>query len=126
MELQLKGEVGVVFGAASGLGRAVAVEFAREGAQVVAVDRDPAVADVAVAIGREAAVRTLSLTADVTDYAAMQQCAQTVQAEFGRCDHVVVTAGIGSGKYGCFPPRREHHRADAERRRRPGDAQLTE
>ena len=38
----------------------------------------------------------------MTDYPALQRIAAAVIAEFGRCDHVLVPAGIGSGKFG-FP-----------------------
>ena len=44
MELGLAESVVVVFGAARGIGAAIAQAFAAEGAQVAAVDRDPSVA----------------------------------------------------------------------------------
>lgn len=50
MDLQLAGDVTVVFGAARGLGHAFAAGFAAEGARVVLADLSPAVAD-AVGIG---------------------------------------------------------------------------
>ena len=39
---------------------------------------------------------------DATDYPAMQEAAERIQQELGRCDHLVYAAGAGSGKYG-FP-----------------------
>jgi NAD(P)-dependent dehydrogenase (short-subunit alcohol dehydrogenase family) len=102
MDLQLTGDTVVVIGGASGLGRAAADEFAREGAAVVLLDRAPGVHDAAAEIQRKANVRTLALVADAADYSAVEQSARAVFAEFGRCEHVVVAAGIGSGKYG-FP-----------------------
>lgn len=42
MDLQLKGKSALVFGGSRGLGRAIAAELAREGAQVVIVSRDEA------------------------------------------------------------------------------------
>lgn len=102
MELGLAGDVAVVLGAASGLGRAVAVEFAREGAAVAVVDIAARVTIVAADLQRETNARTLGIQADATDFTAVQQAAGTVLSAWGRCDHVVVAAGIGSGKFG-FP-----------------------
>ena len=43
-----------------------------------------------------------SLVADVTDYAALKRAAADLHERFGRVDHVVFAAGVGSGKFG-FP-----------------------
>jgi 2-hydroxycyclohexanecarboxyl-CoA dehydrogenase len=102
MDLQLADEVAVVIGAASGLGKAIALELAREGANLVLVDIAPAVESLAAEIQRDWKVPARAFTADVTDYAAMQVIASAVIFDSGRCDHVIVPAGIGSGKYG-FP-----------------------
>jgi NAD(P)-dependent dehydrogenase (short-subunit alcohol dehydrogenase family) len=102
MDLQLADEVTVVIGAASGLGKAIALEFAREGAHLVLVDIAPAVESLAAEIQHDLRTPARAFTADVTDYPALQRIAAAVIAEFGRCDHVVVPAGIGSGKFG-FP-----------------------
>ncbi|MCU0876049.1 MAG: SDR family oxidoreductase [Pirellulaceae bacterium] len=102
MDLQLANEVTVVIGAASGLGKAIALEFAREGATLVLVDIAPAVESLAAEIQRDLKTAARAFTADVTDYPALQQIAAAAIAEFGRCDHVLVPAGIGSGKFG-FP-----------------------
>jgi NAD(P)-dependent dehydrogenase (short-subunit alcohol dehydrogenase family) len=102
MDLQLAGEVAVVIGGASGIGKAVAAEFVREGAQLVLVDIAAHVHDVAAEIRHDSSPPPRSFTADAADFAAMRQTAQSVIQELGRCDHVVVAAGIGSGKYG-FP-----------------------
>src|SRR5262245_16527165 len=97
MDLQLAGNPTVVFGAASGLGRAIAVAFAAEGARVVLADVSPAVAEAAQALaGARAEV------VDVTDYSAVRDCADRVRAEFGGVDHVVYAVGVGSGQFG-FP-----------------------
>lgn len=102
MDLQLSNEVAVVIGAASGLGKAISLEFAREGAKLVLVDIAPTVESVASEIQRERKTPAWAFTADVTDYQAMQAVAAAVIFDWGRCDHVIVPAGIGSGKYG-FP-----------------------
>lgn len=102
MDLQLAGEVAVVIGSASGIGRAIALGFAREKANVVLVDIDAAVRELADEIERDFAVRSVAYVADAADYAAVEQVAESTIATLGRCDHVVVAAGVGSGKYG-FP-----------------------
>jgi NAD(P)-dependent dehydrogenase (short-subunit alcohol dehydrogenase family) len=102
MDLELAGQTAVVVGAAQGIGFAIAREFAAEGSDVVLVDRDQCVEAVAADLAHERGVRTLSIVADITDYAAMQNAARRVQEHFGRTDHVVHAAATGSGKYG-FP-----------------------
>ena len=65
----------VIFGAARGIGAAIAQAFAAEGAHVAAIDRDPSVHDLARSFPQ-----SLGLVADVTDYAAVRQAAQEVAA----------------------------------------------
>ncbi|MFI5454788.1 MAG: SDR family NAD(P)-dependent oxidoreductase [Isosphaerales bacterium] len=97
MDLGLAGSVAVVFGAARGIGAAIARAFAAEAAQVAAVDREPSVLDLASLLPF-----SLGLLADVTDYAAVRGTADAVARRFGQCDHVVFAVGAGSGKFG-FP-----------------------
>ena len=97
MDLGLAEQVVVVFGAARGIGAAIAKAFMSEGAHVAAVDRDPSVHELAQAVPK-----SLSLMADVTDLSAVHSAAQVVENEFRGCDHVVFAVGIGSGKFG-FP-----------------------
>ncbi|QEH35672.1 3-oxoacyl-[acyl-carrier-protein] reductase FabG [Aquisphaera giovannonii] len=103
MDLGLSGQVAAVFGAGRGIGEAIAAAFAAEGASLVAIDRDPRVAEVA---GRLPATgdgaRALGIVADVTDHAAVRRAADSVRDHFGRCEHVVFAVAIGSGKFG-FP-----------------------
>src|SRR5687767_5796863 len=100
MDLQLAGDVAVVFGAARGIGRAIAAAFAAEGARVVLSDVSAAAAAAAeLAAG---GVDARAEVADATDPAAVAGVAARTIAAFGRVDHVVYAAGAGSGKYG-FP-----------------------
>lgn len=100
MDLGIAGDVAVVTGAAHGLGRAIASAFAAEGATVVLLDRDPAVADVLPTLPN--AGRHLAHVVDVADAAAVSARAGALRSSAGRCDHLVHAAAIGSGKYG-FP-----------------------
>ena len=96
MDLELGGQVAVVVGGARGLGRAIAAAFAAEGAHVAILDRE--VADPLP----DHSARSVIHLADVTDFATLDQAAQAIRDEFGRVDHVVFAAGVGSGKLG-FP-----------------------
>ena len=102
MDLNLRGEGAVIIGAAQGIGLAIAQAFAREGAPVALVDRNPVVHNRAQEIAGEHGVLAIGAVADVTDYADMQQAATMIGAVIGAIRHVVYAAGMGSGKYG-FP-----------------------
>ncbi|HXT59587.1 MAG TPA: SDR family oxidoreductase, partial [Pirellulales bacterium] len=102
MDLKLTGDVAVVVGAASGIGRAIATAFAGEGAWLVLVDRNRAVEDAACDFEAQFGRAALALVGDVVQYADMRQAAAAGLAKFGRLDHLVFAAGAGSGKFG-FP-----------------------
>ena len=102
MDLSLRDHIAVVVGAAEGIGRAIAREFASERASVAVMDLNPRANMVADEIERDFGVRCLSVVADVTDYAAIRRAEEQVMERFDRCDHVVCAAGAGSGKFG-FP-----------------------
>lgn len=102
MDLELAGHTAVIAGGARGIGRAVAEAFAAESAHVALLDQEPGVADVAREIEQRHGVRAISFSADVTDHGAVKHAADAIQTAFGRTDHVVHAAAVGSGKYG-FP-----------------------
>ena len=102
MNLDLAGDTAVVIGGAQGIGLAIARSFAAEGANVALVDRDPRVMAAAQALSSDNSSQSLGVVADVTDLPALERAARVVQDRFGRTDHIVHAAAIGSGKYG-FP-----------------------
>lgn len=102
MDLELKDRVAVVIGAAHGIGHAVASAFAAEGAHVVCVDRDEQIDAVATGIAADYGTKVEGITADVTHYEHMCDVVGQIESRLGRYDHVICTAGMGSGKYG-FP-----------------------
>ena len=100
MDLELSGSTAIVVGAAGGIGRAIASAFVAEGAAVALIDRDPEVGLIAEPLRR--AGRAAAFVADVAEFEAVQQVADSIVQEFGSCDHVVFAAAVGSGKVG-FP-----------------------
>ncbi|MER6212560.1 SDR family oxidoreductase [Streptomyces sp. NPDC001272] len=95
------GQLVLVTGAASGIGRATAFAFAEAGARVVAVDRDgegaARTAEMARLVG---AADAWGECVDVSDEQAMEKLAAKVAAEYGIVDVLVNNAGIGlSGSF---------------------------
>ncbi|MFB8024908.1 MULTISPECIES: SDR family oxidoreductase [unclassified Streptomyces] len=95
------GQLVLVTGAASGIGRATALSFAEAGARVVAVDRDAeGVARTAETARLHGAASAWGEVVDVGDEQAMEQLAEKVAAEHGVVDVLVNNAGIGlSGSF---------------------------
>jgi NAD(P)-dependent dehydrogenase (short-subunit alcohol dehydrogenase family) len=94
MRRSFDGATVVVSGAGNGLGRALALRFARGGASVVVLDRDSgAVATVAGELAQTGA-EALASTCDVTDASACQAAIAATIARFGRIDVLVNNAGI--------------------------------
>lgn len=89
MQLNLAGQTVAVFGAARGIGRAIAEEFIREGCQVHGFDRDQS---------PPLAQASRLITGDVTAYSDVRGFAEAI----GEVDHIVYSVGAGSGKFG-FP-----------------------
>jgi NAD(P)-dependent dehydrogenase (short-subunit alcohol dehydrogenase family) len=94
---RLAGKVAIVTGAASGIGRASALAFAREGAKVLAVDRNAeGLAGTAEAIAA-AGGAALAHSADTADEAQVRGFVEAALGRFGRLDVVFANAGIGGG-----------------------------
>lgn len=95
------GQLVLVTGAASGIGRTTAFAFAEAGARIVAVDRDAEgaarTAEMSRLIG---APEAWGETVDVSDEQAMEKLAEKVAGEYGVVDVLVNNAGIGlSGSF---------------------------
>ena len=92
----LKNKTAIVTGAASGIGRASAMLFAAEGAQVVVLDRAPEVEATAAAI-RAAGGRAIALTKDSSAEKDVAAAVATAVREYGGLDVCFANAGISGG-----------------------------
>ncbi|MET0728111.1 MAG: SDR family NAD(P)-dependent oxidoreductase, partial [Acidimicrobiales bacterium] len=82
---ELEGKVAVITGAGSGMGRAAAQVFAREGAKVVAADISGGQNDTAAALGDA----VVPVQVDVTDEASVEAMLAAAVEAFGRVDAVL-------------------------------------
>ncbi len=91
---RLRGQVAVVTGAGTGIGRATAVALAREGARVVAVGRRRESLEETIAALDGDADGSVAAAADITDEDAVQRLAADVVERWGRIDLLVNNAGL--------------------------------
>lgn len=99
MKLELKDKVTVITGPAKGMGRAVTLAFAREGAQLVLAGRDIAAIELVAAEARALGVAVLVQPCDMTNAGQTEALAAAALSRFGRIDILVNVAG-GSGPIG--------------------------
>ncbi|WP_458097783.1 SDR family NAD(P)-dependent oxidoreductase [Roseomonas sp. WA12] len=86
--MRLQGKIGLVTAAASGMGRAGVLRFAREGATVAVVDRDAAGVASAVAEIEAAGGRAIGLPGDLRDDTFSRRIVEDTVAAFGGVDFV--------------------------------------
>jgi len=92
--MRLKNKVAVITGAASGIGKEIAVIFAREGAKVAIADLDRKAAE-ATARGIDAGGdRAIGVAMDVADERQVEAATAEVIEKFGALDVLVSNAGI--------------------------------
>ncbi|HVL24807.1 MAG TPA: L-iditol 2-dehydrogenase [Thermomicrobiales bacterium] len=93
--MRLSDKVAIVTGGAQGMGRAISLRFAREGASVLVADRNVEGAeDVAKEIGA-ADGTAAAIAVDVRDQAQVQRMVDTAVERFGGLDVLVNNAGVG-------------------------------
>ena len=92
--MRLKGKGAIVTGSGRGIGRQIALTFAREGAAVLISDIDEANAQRVAAEIEAAGGRALPMRADVSSPEDAQRMVDTAVNQFGRLDILVNNAGI--------------------------------
>lgn len=102
MDLGIASNVVVVTGGASGIGRAIAEQFAAEGAHVAIWDISEAVEKPSSEIAAASGQNVIGLRADITSTESIESALTETTSRLGPVDHLVHAAAIGSGKFG-FP-----------------------
>jgi len=103
----IQGSRVIVTGASSGIGRAIALELARQGGKVVCLarreDRLQSLAKEIVSLGGS----IVCVAGDVTDAVARARCMEAAQSHFGGLDILVNNAGVGAiGPFETADPQR--------------------
>ena len=97
--MELRGQTAIVTGAGRNIGRAIALELAGMGADVVVAEVDRATGERTAEEVRKRGRRALALQTDVTRLADLQAMADRTVAEWGRIDILVNNAGIHKSAY---------------------------
>ena len=97
--MKLDGQVAVITGAGRGIGRAIAMAYAREGAKLALAARSESELEEAVAAVSELGVEAIAVPTDVTSQQDAERLASRAVERFGRVDVLVNNAGI-SGPVG--------------------------
>ena len=94
--MDLRGKAAVVTGGASGIGRALAIRFAREGANVVVADLDAAGMESVAAEARGLGVKALTVRTDVSELPQVEALATRAFEAFGSVHLLCNNAGVAA------------------------------
>jgi NAD(P)-dependent dehydrogenase (short-subunit alcohol dehydrogenase family) len=97
MDTKFQGQVAIITGGGTGIGRGIALALSGEGAKIVLCGRRLAPLEGTAAAVRAAGGEALSLQADVSVEADVERLVETTLRSFGRVDILVNNAGIGGG-----------------------------
>jgi meso-butanediol dehydrogenase/(S,S)-butanediol dehydrogenase/diacetyl reductase len=97
MDLKIRGKVAIVTGAGHGIGRAIALRLAEEGATVIGADLEAAAVEQVIGEITAAGGKGLALQIDATDEKAVYAMVEQVLAQHGQLDILVNTVGGGGG-----------------------------
>jgi len=96
--MKLKDKSVIITGAASGIGKDIAIRFAREGAKVAIADLKKEAAEAAAKEIRTSKGIAMGIAMDVSDEQAVNDGVAAVAAEFGGVDILISNAGTGSNE----------------------------
>ncbi len=96
-DLSLEGKVAIVTGGGTGIGRAIALEFAKAGADVVVASRRLSVLEKVSEEVKTLGKRSLAVQTDISRKTDVVNLVQRVMGEFGVIDILVNNAGVSSG-----------------------------
>src|SRR5258707_1066726 len=99
MDLMLKGRVALITGPAKGMGAAITLALAGEGAGFARGGRDPAAIEPVAQEARVKGAEAIVVRCDLTDAAQCEHAAEATKRAYGRIDILVNVAG-GSGPVG--------------------------
>lgn len=108
--MQLEGKVAVITGGGSGIGRATALKFAREGARVVVAEINAATGEETAALIRAQGGEAVFVATDVSRFADVEAAVDAAVARYGTLDVMFNNAGTG-----VFKPLLEHDPEDYDR-----------
>ena len=94
----LAGKVCLITGAGRGIGRAIALAYAEAGAAIGCAARTGSEIDAVAAQIRASGGQAIAIPADVTDRASVQQMTESVVAEWGGLDILLINAGVNLDK----------------------------
>lgn len=92
--MKMKDKVAIVTGSAAGIGKEIAITYAREGAKVVIADMNKDAAEATAKALRDSGGQAMSVVMDVTDEAAVNAGVAEVVKAWGGVDVLVSNAGI--------------------------------
>ena len=94
--MMLPDKIAIVTGASKGIGRAIALRFAKEGANVVIADVDTDEAEEVAQMIREMGRECLVVKCDVSSAQGVEEMVEKAMQKFGRIDILVNNAGVSS------------------------------
>lgn len=94
-----QGKTAVITGGAKGIGRAIGLRLARDGANIGILDIEKERADKTSEEIRELGVKAIALECDVTDYDRVKQAVAEVHGQFGSIDILINNTGIGKSQF---------------------------
>src|SRR3984957_18609384 len=100
MSLRLDGKSALITGAASGIGRASAIRFAEEGANVAVADRNASAAEETAGAVRKLGGKSIAIQVDVSDPVQVNAMAERTVTELGGLDILLAAAGVSHAGYG--------------------------